>query len=162
MSADLPRVDITIRPFRSDDRSKCAALFGQLSDWFGIPEANERYLADLGVLTSFVAERGEKLVGFTSLRMHNPESAEIEVLAVDPTLHRQGIGAKLVRRLEEELRSLGGFSLFHVKTLGPSDPYEPYRRTRSFYRAIGFIPLLETAELWGPENPALILVKPFA
>jgi hypothetical protein len=60
--------------------------------------------------------------------------------------------------LEGELRARG-FRLFHVKTLGPSDPYEPYRRTREFYIALGFVPLFETVELWGPDNPALILVK---
>ncbi len=152
--------DVKIRPFVPDDRAACAAIFDRLSDWFGIPETNQRYLAQLGELTSFVAERKDRVVGFTSLRLHNPESAELEVLAVDSSLHRQGIGRQLVDRLEAELRARGGIRLFHVRTLGPSDPYEPYRRTREFYRALGFVPLFESVELWGPENPALVLVKP--
>ncbi len=150
--------DIQIRPFVGNDRPACSAIFEQLKDWFGIPESNQRYLAGLSELTSFVAEQKGRVVAFTSLRLHNPQSAEIEVIAVDSSLHRQGIGQRLVVRLEGELRAQG-FRLFHVKTLGPSDPYEPYQRTREFYIALGFVPLFETVELWGPDNPALILVK---
>ncbi len=152
--------DVKIRSFVPDDRAACAAIFEGLSDWFGIPETNQRYLAELGELTSFVAELEDHVVGFTSLRLHNPESAELEVLAVDSSMHRLGVGRQLVGRLETELRTRGGIRLFHVKTLGPSDLYEPYRRTREFYRALGFVPLFESVALWGPENPALVLVKP--
>jgi GNAT superfamily N-acetyltransferase len=162
LSQESRSTEIAIRPFHANDRPACAALLGELPDWFGQPESNASYVADLGVLPSFVAERDGTLVGFTSLRMHTPESAELEVLAVAPGLHRQGVGTRLVSHLENELRAMGGVSLFHVKTLGPSEPHEPYERTRAFYRAKGFVPLLETVALWGPENPALILVKPFA
>lgn len=149
-----------VRPFRVEDRPACAEIFERLPQWFGIPTSNEKYLAELSELPAFVAHDGGELVGFTSLRVHNPRSAEIEVLAVTPELHRRGIGSRLVDRLEDELRTRGGFELFHVKTLGPSMPDEGYERTRSFYLARGFVPLFETTELWGPENPALVLVKP--
>jgi hypothetical protein len=46
-----------------------------------------------------------------------------------------------------------------VKTRGPSLPYEPYERTRAFYLAMGFTPLEEFTEIWGPENPCLFMVK---
>jgi GNAT superfamily N-acetyltransferase len=92
------------------------------------------------------------------LRAHFPASAENHVLAVHPDHHRQGIGRALLRHAEEWLRSRG-VELFHVKTLGPSDPYPPYADTRAFYQALGFRPLFETTALWGPENPALVLAK---
>jgi len=33
---------------------------------------------------------------------------------------------------------------------------------RSFYEAMGFSPLFESQALWGPENPALVLVRAIA
>lgn len=151
--------DLQVRSFRNEDRTACAKIFDRLPEWFGIPAANEKYLAGLSELPSFVAVVADELVGFASLRIHNPYSAEVEVLAVAPELHRQGIGGRLVDRLEEEVRGRGGFELVHVKTLGPSMPDEGYARTRAFYRARGFVPLFETPELWGAENPALVLVR---
>jgi ribosomal protein S18 acetylase RimI-like enzyme len=152
-------MELQIRPFAPDDRPACAAVLARLSDWFGIPESNARYLRELGVLLSFVAVAGGAIVGFVSLRRNFPESAEIEVLAVDPALHRRGVGARLVARLEGELAG-DGARLLHVKTLGPSDPYPPYARTRAFYRALGFMRVFESDAIWGSENPTLVLVKP--
>lgn len=153
---------LRIRPFRKEDLARCATIFQRLPQWFGIEASNRSYLAGLSELpASFIALLDGTLVGFASLRIHNPESAEVEVLAVDPGFHRQRIGSALLDRLEAEMRERGVFKLLHVKTLGPSDPDQNYARTRAFYLARGFVPLLETTELWGPENPALILVKPF-
>jgi ribosomal protein S18 acetylase RimI-like enzyme len=149
---------IEIRPFAPADRPACAALLARLPEWFGIPESNARYLAELGTLPSFVAASDGAIAGFASLRRHFPESGEIEVLAVEPALHRRGVGGQLVARLERELAAAGG-RVLHVKTLGPSEPYEPYARTRAFYRARGFLPVFESDALWGPENPTLVLVK---
>lgn len=80
-------------------------------------------------------------------------------MAVLPGHHRQGIGRDLLRHAEAVARSRGGRWL-HVKTLGPSDPYPPYARTRAFCEGMGFAPLFETKELWGEKNPALVSVKP--
>ena len=152
--------ELEIRSFHADDRAVCTKVLGGLSYWFGIAESNEKYLRELGELDAFVAVGDGRVLGFASLRFHDPASAELEVLAVEPSLHRQGIGRRLVDHLEAWLRRRGGVRLFHVKTLGASDPDEKYARTRRFYLALGFVPLFESAELWGPENPALILVKP--
>jgi hypothetical protein len=46
-----------------------------------------------------------------------------------------------------------------VKTLSDTDPYEPYARTRAFYRSVGFTPLLTLTEMWDEENPCLIMIK---
>ncbi len=53
-----------------------------------------------------------------------------------------------------------GFSLLHVKTLAPtlSDPDPGYAATRAFYAAVGFLPLEELPQVWGPENPCLLMV----
>ena len=46
-----------------------------------------------------------------------------------------------------------------VKTLGDSHPDNNYKRTRGFYNKVGFYPLEEIKEIWGEENPCLIMVK---
>ena len=58
-----------------------------------------------------------------------------------------------------EVRDPGERSELQVKTLGPSHPSEHYAATRQFYVARGFRPLEELTEIWGEDNPCLIMVK---
>ncbi len=53
------------------------------------------------------------------------------------TGHRCGIGARLLAYAENRLRDAGA-TIVQVETLGDSVDYEPYERTRAFYRAPGF------------------------
>ena len=76
---------------------------------------------------------------------------------MDRQAHQQGVGRALVDAAEGDLRRRGS-RLLEVKTLGPSHPDEGYRKTRAFYTALGFLPLEET-NLWGPDQPSLIMVK---
>ncbi len=46
-----------------------------------------------------------------------------------------------------------------MKTLGESHPDENYKKTREFYKAVGFYPLEEFTEIWGKENPYLLMAK---
>ena len=63
-------------------------------------------------------------------------------MAVMPARHRQGLGRALVGTASEAARA-GGANYLFVGTLHPDDPYEPYRRTREFYQAMGFAYVLE-------------------
>ena len=49
-----------------------------------------------------------------------------------------------------------------VKTLSEQADFEPYEKTRAFYRGIGFEPLVTLTEMWDEENPCLIMLKPLA
>ncbi len=80
-------------------------------------------------------------------------------MAVLPELHRQGIGRALLGRGESVLAADGVEFLQVMKTLAPSKPDDGYDKTRAFYLAYGFRPLEEFRNLWGPENPALQMVK---
>jgi hypothetical protein len=44
-------------------------------------------------------------------------------------------------------------------SLSSSHPDPNYAHTREFYFALGLSPLFESDTLWGPENPAVILIK---
>ena len=67
-----------------------------------------------------------------------------------PELHRQGIGRQLVERAVADLRA-DGVRLLQVKTFGPSGESAEYERTRAFYAALGFLPLEERTDIWGPR-----------
>lgn len=98
------------------------------------------------------------MVGFLSLKQHNPYAAEIYVMGVITDAHRQGIGKALVEEAEKWLLTQG-VEYLQVKTLGPSHSDPGYARTRAFYLALGFRPLEELSQIWDEHNPCLILVK---
>jgi GNAT superfamily N-acetyltransferase len=140
-----------------DDLAECEAILRALPDWFGIEEAIEHYAADMRRMTTLVARRDGRLLGFLSLNRHNDSTVEIHVMAVDQEHHRQGVGRALVDAAERWSRERN-YRLIEVKTLGPTHPSEHYRRTRAFYTAQGFLSLEELDGLW-PGNPCLIMVK---
>ena len=74
----------------------------------------------------FVADIDDKIVGFGVIRI---QSSEIEVLIVDPDFMRQGIGRKLLEKLELVATDAGLERL----VVGSSVYGQP------FYRACGFI-----------------------
>jgi len=150
---------LSIRDLAPADIPACERILRGLPEWFGIESANQQYITDLSTMPTLVAEERGAVVGFLTQKHHNSSSSEIHCLAVDWSLHRNGIGRALVAAAEQRVISMG-VRLFEVKTRGPSEPDEGYEKTRRFYEAMGFIPLEETTALWGPENPALIMVKP--
>jgi GNAT superfamily N-acetyltransferase len=141
-------------------------LLRSLPHWFGIPESNAEYVAAAHELPTYLARPVTRNgvaadpVGVLLARRHFPQAGEIHLLAVDPSLHRKGVGRALVTALEADLVA-DGCVLLQVKTLGPSKPDAGYARTRQFYASLGFAPL-EELDLWGPENPSLIMVKALA
>lgn len=134
-------------------------LLGTVPEWFGRPESNDAYVESARTLPTWtaVADDGE-VVGVCVVRHHTPVSSEIELIAVDRSLHRRGIGRLLVDVLERELVARG-VRVLQVKTFGPSGHSAEYELTRQFYEAIGFLPLEENFDIWGADNPCLILVK---
>lgn len=136
----------------------CRRLLNQLPDWFGVPEAVDEYVAKAEAHTAAVAIANGAEVGLLTLVRHTEFAAEVDVMAVEPDYHRQGIGRSLLDRAER-LLAQDGAEYLQVKTLADTVEYEPYARTRAFYAACGFRPLQIFPDLWDPENPALQLVK---
>ena len=134
-----------------------------LPGWFGIESALRDYAAAADGLPTFVACTPDAsgdggALGFLTLRPTSTHATELHVMGVLPEYHRRGIGRALVERAAAHARA-EGFSLLHVKTLAPGDPDLGYARTRAFYEALGFVPLEELPQVWGPENPCLLLVR---
>jgi GNAT superfamily N-acetyltransferase len=136
----------------------CRRLLTELPAWFGIPEAVDELVAKAQRAPAVVAIIDGLEVGLLTLVRHTDFAADIDVMAVAPDHHRQGVGRAMVGRAEW-LLAQDRVEYLQVKTLADTVEYEPCARTRAFYAACGFRPLQVFPDLWGPENPALQLVK---
>jgi len=151
-------MDYKIKGPLHSQSSVCVPILRGLPDWFGIEAAILNYEQEIEHLPTFLAKANGQVLGFLSLKQHNPYSAEIYVMAVRPESHRGGIGRALVEAAEFYARKLG-VQYLQVKTLGPSNPDEHYAKTRAFYEAMGFRPLEEFRKIWDENNPCLVMVK---
>lgn len=133
-------------------------ILRQLPEWFGIEEAIVDYVKGVKNSDFYAAYDSEKPVGFISIKSNNVYTSEIYVMGILKEYHNQGIGKKLLK-LSEETLIKNKVKFLMVKTLGESDPDINYRGTREFYKRVGFYPLEEIKEIWGEENPCLIMVK---
>jgi len=129
-----------------------------LPGWFGIEQSVEEYVAVADRSPTVVVAVDGRDVGFLTVVLHGPHSAEVYVTGVLPECHRRGVGGEMLRYGERALAAQG-IEYLQVKTLSPSRPDEGYARTRAFYLAQGFRVLEEFPDLWGPENPSLQMVK---
>ncbi len=149
--------EIVIREMMPADRNEVAKAARALSRWF-TPNDIRRIAIDAGFENGIVADRGDGyLVGFLLFYVFEARG-RIAWMGVRKEYHHQGIGRRLVDRLEQILRAAGVHDLY-VGTLGDSVDYPPYVATRAFYRALGFADFRSTfQDNW--ECPELLeLVK---
>jgi ribosomal protein S18 acetylase RimI-like enzyme len=151
-------IDVQLREQSTGSGPVCRAILGALPQWFGIPASVENYVAMADRSPTVIASRQSEDVGILTVVRHGPHSAEIAVMAVMPALHGQGIGGALLGSVEASLAG-DGVEFLQVKTLSASSPDEGYEKTRAFYSAHGFRTLEELPDLWGPDNPAVLMVK---
>ena len=126
--------------------------------WFGIEKALKQYVKDAESMPTWLVKDGANVIGFLTIKMHFPQSADIHCLAIHPDYHRKGIGTILIEAVEKELISQD-VKILQVKTISEERDCESYAKTRQFYLALGFIPLEVFATLWDESNPCLLLVK---
>ena len=153
----IPLMEISIEPMQTAETAVCEQILRALPNWFGIEESIVEYVQDMGRMETAVAKHNDTIVGFITIHIHFPQSAEIHVMGILPAYHRQGVGKMLVQHVEATLAQRG-VQFIQVKTLAPSHPDPSYAKTRQFYKSIGFVPLEEN-QLWGEANPCLIMIK---
>ncbi len=85
----------------------CEPVLRGLPEWFGIEAAIVQYAAEIDALPTFLASTPEGVLGFLSLKQHNPYAAEILVMGVKEDAHRQGTGRALVVEAEKWLLTQG-------------------------------------------------------
>jgi GNAT superfamily N-acetyltransferase len=139
----------------------CEQLLRGLPDWFGIEDAIVEYRRVVDDLPAFVAEADGQAAGLLAVRPTSPAALELHVMAVRRALHRRGIGRALLERAADYARA-EGYGLLHVKTQAPEIDDAGYAGTRAFYEALGFAPLEVFSQIWSPEDPCLVMVRPLA
>jgi len=132
-----PALSVARENSGTDNRRLLEALTARLPQWFAQREPNRRFARQAEVLDGWVARVAGRPCGLLLLERHNAISAEIHWLGVDLDHHRRGVGRALVGAIEQQLGGERAKYLF-VQTLHPDVDYEPYRRTRAFYEALGF------------------------
>ena len=142
-----------IRKAKEKDFKKIMAVVKKLNPkWFDNFAVSKSIPFDLKIHRGFVAENKGKIVGFLSYTSDEGK-ARISWMGVDPKFHGKNIGTKLLEALERELKNIGLKEL-RVETLAESIEYEPYEKTRLFYKKMGFKPekirkIKKYSNLWG-------------
>jgi len=141
------------------EKSKiCENILRSLSLWFGIESAIKDYIEGVKDTLFYTVKIDEIPIGFISIKYHFNITSEIYVMGINKKYHRKGLGKKLIIHVENELKKTNKRFLT-VKTLSDSHPDENYKKTREFYKNIGFYPLEEFKTLWDENSPCLFLVK---
>jgi ribosomal protein S18 acetylase RimI-like enzyme len=143
----------------SDEKSVIAEkIIRQLPDWFELEDGIVGYVNGVKNKPFFIVFNNDESVGFISVKNQNQWTSEIYVMGILPKFRNSGIGRKLVDYIWNENRKSGRKYLI-VKTLDESAEDKFYKETRGFYEKVGFTPLFTTTEIWGEENPCLIMIK---
>ena len=130
---------------RASLASETGAVRQMLIDDPGIIDLDEEMLANNEV---FVAEAGDRIVGFATIIAHEGNDAELEGLFVEPADWRKGIATQLVHAIVREAAAWGATRL-HVMA---------NQNVLGFYEATGFTKIGERKTELGPIG--FLMVKP--
>jgi len=144
-----------IRDYGEKDYDAVVYIAQGLPEWF-TKTGVEHMKIDFYFQKGIVAEIEGRILGF--LFYFSEEGIlNISWMGVAKEYQRKGIGRQMVLRFEE-LAKRGGVHEIRVATLGDSVEYEPYARTRAFYRALGFSDL-ESIMQDNPECPEKLILQ---
>lgn len=135
----------------------CRNITHQLPEWFDAV-GKEQYPDGVSSTLVWAGFIDNKPVGFISIKKNNEFTSEVYVLGVLKQFQRNGIGEKLLEAAYDQIIQ-DGVKLLVVKTLDSSANYEPYEKTRNFYKKNGFLPVDVYNKIWNEENPCLLMAK---
>ena len=150
-------MSIQIRELIEQDSKQVLAIARKLASWFN-PLDQMALAIDLLRHKGFVATEGQQMVGFVTYHLPEAEQAELSWFAVLPAKQGQGIGIRLLARLEAALREKGVLVL-EVSTV-PSDHDPLFAATNAFYRRNGFIVEQRDQDYYAYGRPRILLKKP--
>ncbi len=134
-------------------------ILEKLPEWFGNKKALDEYVEKVREYPYWAAlDRTGKCIGFFSAKIHYHHTGEIFVCGVLTEYQHNGIGKALYYTVEKYFLQKG-CKYVVVKTLSDIVEFEPYQRTREFYKCVGFRSLITLTEMWDEKNPCLIMLK---
>jgi hypothetical protein len=131
---------ITIRNYEPEDYEKVINIAMALPEWF-TENGIAKMKIDLRFQNGLVADLESDIIGFISFFTLEGEG------------HIGWMGIHLKTKLND-----GGVRSLNVLTPSDSVDYEPYTRTRAFYRAVGFKDH-RSYETDNPECPEQLVMK---
>lgn len=127
-----------------------------LPAWFGIEEAIIAYAKEARELDTYIISINDEDQGFLIIKETSPYTIDLYCLGLFSKARCQGLGRILVEEILNLYRMK--FRFCQVKTLDEGrDKY--YDKTIRFYKSLGFVKLETIKEIWGEENPCMIMVK---
>lgn len=136
----------------------CDKVLRTLPDWFGIEEAIVEYGQEVKQLDFIKVEYHHMVIGFCAYKVNYGINCDLYVLGIYHDFHRFGIGSKLIEYINNEVKKQE-VKYLSVKTLSDTHVDSYYGKTRNFYIKNGFYPFEELPNLWGEENPCLLMIK---
>ena len=106
--------------------------------------------------TFYVDKEGERVLGYVcvGLRALTDRVYDLYWIVVDPALHRQGVGRKLIEKAEQIVREKNGRILV-IETSGT----EKYAGTRAFYESCGYLREATLRDLYADNDDLCIYTK---
>lgn len=127
-----------------------------LPDWFGIEDAILSYACDAYDLPTYILSLNDEDLGFLTIKETSAYTIELYCLGFFLRARGLGLGRILVDEVLNLYKEKCRFC--QVKTLDEGlDKY--YDQTISFYKSLGFLKLETIKEIWGNDNPCMIMVK---
>lgn len=143
--------------WNEEEKRKIARdILESLTEWFGIVESREEYIADCQGRAFFCSYEKGIPVGFLYLKETGKDTVELAVMGVLKDFHRRGIGKSLFEVAKREACQQG-YSFIQVKTV-QMGRYESYDCTNRFYLSLGFKELEVFPSLWDEWNPCQIYI----
>ena len=134
------------------------SILRMLPEWFGNEKSLQDYVDSVHEFPFWAIFDKDKCIGFISIKIHYNRTGDIYVCGVDPNYHGKGAGTLLYKESENYcIKNKCKYII--VKTLSEIAQYEPYLKTKEFYKKMGFSELLTLTEMWDSENPCLIMIK---
>lgn len=133
-------------------------LLSGLPGWFGGLRTPEEYIEAARTMENWVARDTRGVVaGVGLVERRYPESVELHLLACAQSRFTIGLAEQMLQVIETELAA-EGVRLLAVQMPGESDPDQRYQGERDFYKAAGFLPVLE-GRGDGGSRPFQVMVK---
>ena len=147
-------MEITVR--KTNHVDGVSKISEQLSEYFD-EKGKKKIQEDVRNHLLYGAYEGDEMVGFVMYKPVNEQTVEMSWLGV--LLDKQGVGVGTTL-VEESLQEVGiTYKVCEVKTLSEVDSYEPYKKTRGFYKKLGFIPIETIYPYPNWDDPCQIFVK---
>lgn len=141
------------KTYKSDFVKK---VLDDLPDWFEFEEAKANYAENSKIYDTYIISENNKDLGFLMIKETSSYAIEIYCLGVFHAHRYKGYGSLVVDEVLNLYRE--SYYFCQVKTLDEGlDKF--YDQTIGFYKARGFMKLETIKEIWGDDNPCMIMVK---